>query len=93
MVLLPSWDLKIVVTRIMGSDVDNLYYVVDVNRNMVDDNHKYRQAFANTYATCDGSFFPSQMKLSGVVVQGQWFTGCDSGIAVQWVSWVYLTSK
>ncbi|GKD15337.1 hypothetical protein Tco_1199744 [Tanacetum coccineum] len=44
------------------------------------------------YAACDGSFFPSQMKLSGAVVQGQWFTGCDSGVAVQWVSWIYPTS-
>nr|GEX34649.1 SOSS complex subunit B homolog [Tanacetum cinerariifolium] len=43
-------------------------------------------------SACDGSFFPSQMKLSGVVVQGQWFTGCDSGITVQRASWVYPTS-
>ncbi|GKE41733.1 hypothetical protein Tco_1469017, partial [Tanacetum coccineum] len=32
------------------------------------------------------------MKLSGAVVQGQWFTGCDLGVAVEWVSWVYPTS-
>ncbi|GKD59529.1 hypothetical protein Tco_1297038, partial [Tanacetum coccineum] len=39
------------------------------------------------------NFFPSQMKeMSEVVVQGQWFMGCDSVVAVQWVSWVYPTS-
>nr|GEU85894.1 lysine-specific demethylase REF6 [Tanacetum cinerariifolium] len=42
--------------------------------------------------TCDGSFFPSQMKMSRAVVQGQWFTVCDSGVAIQWVSWVYPIS-
>ncbi|GKB85214.1 hypothetical protein Tco_0957486, partial [Tanacetum coccineum] len=36
------------VTRIMGADVDNPYDVVGVNRNMVADNLKKRQAFAYT---------------------------------------------
>ncbi|GJZ27830.1 SOSS complex subunit B [Tanacetum coccineum] len=44
------------------------------------------------YEACYGSFFPSQMMLSGAVVQGQWFMVCDSGVAVQWVSWIYPTS-
>lgn len=35
----------------MGADVDNPYDVVGVNRNMVADNLKKRQAFANTVAT------------------------------------------
>ncbi|GKA61124.1 hypothetical protein Tco_0760531, partial [Tanacetum coccineum] len=36
------------VTRIMGADVDNLYYVVGVNRNTVTDDREYSQAFADT---------------------------------------------
>nr|GEV46795.1 protein root hair defective 3-like [Tanacetum cinerariifolium] len=44
------------------------------------------------YETCNGGFFSSQMKLPRAVVQGQWFTGCGSGVAIQWVSWVYPTS-
>ncbi|GJX95831.1 hypothetical protein Tco_0351629 [Tanacetum coccineum] len=36
------------VTRIIGADVDNPYYVVGINRNTVTDDREYSQAFADT---------------------------------------------